>query len=493
MAYTVTRQDPRYPVLKRSRNNRWPASEADAAGQIEICSTVEEAAAALQRVVKAGLRPTIRSGGHCYEDFVVNNPGGAILDLSLLTAPPANRPAAGHWIPAGKALGDLYLDLYKRAAVALPAGTCYTVGAGGHISGGGYGLLARLHGLTVDWVSAVDILTVNANGKVIPRRVDAKHDPDLFRALRGAGGGNYGVITGFHCDKLPAAPTEVITVSLNFEWANMTEERFVRFLTTYGEYWATRGTQPDTWGLFAILVLSHVSARTFGMTVQFCNPDGTCRDLSVLHDFLDRFLPCKPVPAFPVTPAERNVPVPNPNAPPCAPGQYTMQRRHWLDATVGRGGGGGGGTQRAKYKSSYMKRNFTADEARIFYKHLHRTIPGADLRGSLVAVDSYGGAANHSRFAKETALWQRSSIMKLQFQSYWMRKEDDAARLQWMRDFFTEAYAPPRVDAAHAGTPYLGDHYEGCYMNYPTWTCWRTSSGPSSSTATVIFIRYCRT
>src|SRR5580704_14526678 len=52
--------------------------------EIELCETAEQAAEALQRVVNAGMRPTVRSGGHCYEDFVVNNPGGAILDLSLL-------------------------------------------------------------------------------------------------------------------------------------------------------------------------------------------------------------------------------------------------------------------------------------------------------------------------------------------------------------------------------------------------------------------------
>jgi len=215
MATTVTRQDPRFQALKRSRNQRWPVDEADAVNQIDVCVSTEDTAATLQRIVSAGMRPTVRSGGHCYEDFVVNNPGGSIIDLSLVTPGQAPGGDSRYWVPAGKQLGDIYQDLYKRHGVTIPAGTCYTVGAGGHLSGGGYGLLSRLHGLTVDWISAVDILTVDGKGKVVSRRVDAKIDPNLFRACRGAGGGNFGVITGFLFDKLPPAPQEVISVSLS--------------------------------------------------------------------------------------------------------------------------------------------------------------------------------------------------------------------------------------------------------------------------------------
>src|SRR6266849_10952744 len=93
MAITVLRQDPRYNTLKKGHNMRWPESEADAVGRIEICETPEDAADALQRIVSAGLRPTIRSGGHCYEDFFANNPDGALLDLGLLTQ--TNPPGKG--------------------------------------------------------------------------------------------------------------------------------------------------------------------------------------------------------------------------------------------------------------------------------------------------------------------------------------------------------------------------------------------------------------
>src|ERR1700753_1072049 len=129
MAITVTSQDSRYPTLKRSRNLRLPASETDFASRIELCESSSDAAETLQKIINSGLRPTIRSGGHCYEDFVVNNPGGAIFDLSLLPESRAEDDKIPYRVSAGKKLGDVYLDLFKRYGVTLPAGTCYSVGA----------------------------------------------------------------------------------------------------------------------------------------------------------------------------------------------------------------------------------------------------------------------------------------------------------------------------------------------------------------------------
>lgn len=440
MSTAIGRNDPRYATLRRSRNLRWPASDAEAAAFIQICEDSKALAAALQQTVNQGRRPTIRSGGHCYEDFVVNNPGGTILDLSLLSDANAVAREERYRISPGMQLGDVYLDLYKRYGVTIPAGSCYSVGAGGHISGGGYGVLSRLYGLTVDWLSAVEILTVNTQGKVVPLRVDKTQHPDLFRASRGAGGGNFGVITSFLFDQLPPAPQEVVAGGLSFEWNGMTEDRFVDIVQTYGHYFETRGKDRDTWGLFSILNLSHASGRGFGIGLQFCNPDGTCSDLTPLHEFLALFDSFKP---------SRRPPV----------------RRFWLDATVGDHSGSGG--MRAKYKSAYMKRNFTKDEAHCIYKHLRRTPDKADLRGGVLAVDSYGGAVNRASLVNETSIAQRASTLKLQFMSFWSRPEDDAARLGWLRDFYSDLYTNANVDSRFSGTPYPGDFYEGCYINYP--------------------------
>jgi hypothetical protein len=471
MSINVVPQDPRFQVLRKGNNLRWPASEADSPGRIELCLTPDDAADALQKAVRAGVRPTIRSGGHCYEDFVSNNPGGVLLDVSQLTSMDATGSGHTYKIGTGTRLGDAYTRLYKDHGVTLPGGSCYGVAAGGHISGGGYGVLSRLHGLTVDWLSAVDILTVDAKGNVQQRRVDSTHEPDLFRACCGAGGNNFGLITAYYFDKMPVAPREVMNVGMSFPWEDMTPERFEAIITTYGHYMETRGKDPDTWGMFTFLGLSHKSAGRIGISAQFCNPDGTCDDLKVLNEFVDLFQPCKPV-AAETQPmdarhsdkagAARILTKPDGTPLPCS-SPHNMNRQSWYDATV-RGGVGGGA--RAKYKSSYMKRGFTKDEARIIYKYLTLEVPGVNM-GGILAADSYGGAVNKSELAKTTSVPQRASVLKLQFQSYWQNPKDDAGRLKWMRDFYTELYSGPDADPGHKGTPWYNAQYEGCYINYP--------------------------
>ena len=462
MAIKIVPTDARYAMLRRSRNLRWD-NKAEAAAEIEMCETAEQAAEALQRIVSAGLRPTIRSGGHCYEDFVVNNPGGAILDLSLLTNVAQAGDGERYRISPGQQLGEVYLDLYKRHGVTIPAGSCYSVGAGGHITGAGYGVLSRLHGLTVDWLSAVEILTVDSKGHVALRRVDKDHEPDLFRACRGGGGGNFGVVTGFLFDRLPVAPFEVTNAHLSFDWTTMTEDNFTAIVMAFGDYWAKRGRDAETWGLFAALGLSHASSGRFGISLQFCNPDGRCDDLKPMEEFLDRFQEFGPLEAASSASGDKRFPSRNPAARERV-GQYNIERLLWLDATIG-----GSGTEqsgRAAYKSSYMKQNFTLAEAKCAYKHLTRTVPGVNLRGSVMAVDSYGGAVNAKELAEVTSACQRSSIMKLQFQQYWDHAEEDAGRLQWMREFYTDLYSQ-QVEPRYAGTPYPNEYYEGCYINYP--------------------------
>ena len=464
MAITVLRQDTRYNTLKKGHNLRWPASEADGVGRIEICETAEDAADALQRIVNSGVRPTVRSGGHCYEDFFANNPDGALLDLSLLSQ--TNPPGTGapYKIGPGTQLWQAYTELYKRYGVTIPGGTCGSVGAGGHISGGGYGPLSRLHGLTVDWLTGVEILTVDAKGKVVPRKVDRTHDPDLFRACRGAGGGNFGIITSYIFDKLPQPPQEVMLAHISWAWAEMTPERFTKILTTFGDYWKTRGKDPDTWGMFAVLVVSHQAGGRFGMSVQFCNPDGTCKDLSVLTEYLDRFQDCKPTSGDPASSSVYGASPTSAGQPVCI-GAHTMTHYDWLLAVEA--DTGGGGSSRAKYKSAYMKQGFTPEDARCMYKHMTRTMPGVDLRSSLVQIDSYGGAINRKNLADETAAAQRSSVIKLQYQTYWREEKDDDARLTWIRDFYREMYSGADVDPRYIATPYPGERYDGCYINYP--------------------------
>jgi FAD/FMN-containing dehydrogenase len=57
--------------------------------------------------------------------------------------------------------------------------------------------------------------------------------------------------------------------------------------------------------------------------------------------------------------------------------------------------------------------------------------------------------------------------MKLQFISYWSAPDEDAAHLQYIREFYSELYSGPDANPKYKETPYWNDRYEGCYINYP--------------------------
>lgn len=465
---TVSPGDPRFTYLIRSKNARWAssASDAKAAARVVLCYDGNDVAAALERSVRAGIRPTVRSGGHCYENFVADNPKGDLIDLSLLNEV-TPRQEGGFRVGAGIELGTLYEILYKRHNVTLPGGSCPTVGAGGHITGGGYGFLSRMHGLTVDWLSAAEIATVDASGKVALRRVDASHDPELFRALRGGGGNNFGIITHYEFDRLPEPPQRVTAASYSFAWADLTPERFARILHTFGNFWATRGKDADTIPLFSILLLSHQSSGHLSLVGWLDHaPGGSTR---VLDEYMGLFDACGPVrqPSERPSAGERTRMARQPqriesNQGPLPCGPPMLRGSMWIDSTIE-----GYQYQRAKYGSCYMRRDFTDYEVGAFYKHLTRWLPGVDLTDAMVQIDSYGGQVNVPARREDTAVWARESVMKLQWEVYWTDPQQDGGHLQWKRDFYTELYSGPNVAAPHQGAPYPNELYEGCYINYP--------------------------
>ncbi|VAI90645.1 unnamed protein product [Triticum turgidum subsp. durum] len=84
----------------------------------------------------------------------------------------------------------LYYAVAKNnPRLAFPSGECPTIGVGGHFSGGGIGMMMRKYGLSIDRV--VDAKLVNANGELLDR---SGMGEDLFWAIRGGGGGNFGVV-----------------------------------------------------------------------------------------------------------------------------------------------------------------------------------------------------------------------------------------------------------------------------------------------------------
>jgi FAD/FMN-containing dehydrogenase len=102
-------------------------------------------------------------------------------------------------VGAGARLGEVY-DTLAEHGRTIPAGCGPSVGIAGLTLGGGLGILGRRHGLTADHLLGARV--VLADGRVVD--CDDHHDQELFWALRGAGGGNFGVVTSLVFATLPA-------------------------------------------------------------------------------------------------------------------------------------------------------------------------------------------------------------------------------------------------------------------------------------------------
>ena len=159
-------------------------------------STVDELAAAVRAAVDSNLPISVRSGGH----GSLPATDGVVIDLAEF-----NRIQVGDdglvTVGAGAHWGDVAAALAPHG-LGITSGDTLDVGVGGLALGGGIGWLVRTHGLTVDLVREIEVVT--AAGEVLT--VNAESHPDLFWALKG-GGGNFGVATRF---TLQAAPVDGI-------------------------------------------------------------------------------------------------------------------------------------------------------------------------------------------------------------------------------------------------------------------------------------------
>ncbi|WP_019891705.1 FAD-dependent oxidoreductase [Streptomyces purpureus] len=459
---TIRPGDARYAGLTTGNNQRFVAKP----DYIKMIRSAKDAERALQAAFKAGKRVAVRSGGHCFADFAANADIEVILDFSEMTHVGYDETRRAFVVEPGARLINVYEALYKGWGVTIPGGICYSVGAGGHIAGGGYGLLSRAHGLVSDHLYAVEVVTVDASGRA--RTIVAtreKNDPhrELWWAHTGGGGGNFGLVTRYWfrspgargtnpADQLVSPPSTVLVSAVDLPWDQLDEATFTRLLKNFGA-WHETHSAPDS-PYRHLSSLFNVSSKAHGSLGMFTQVDATVPGAEkLLDDYMAAILAGTKVTPRALTRANGELPA--------MPQLAAPQHLPWLQATRLVGTNNPtitNPTSRGAHKSAYMRTNFTDHQVAAMYRHL--TSPDFHNPDTMIVLFSFGGQVN-ALAPDATANAQRSSVFKMCFQTFWADKDEDAFYLGWARGIYEDFFAKT------GGVPVIDDTTDGCYINYP--------------------------
>lgn len=222
-----------------------------------------DVAAAIRFARDEDLAIALRSGGHSIDGFSTCD-DGLVLDLSRMRGVTVNPGARTARTNGGAQLGELDKAGQEHGLVC-PVGTVGHTGVGGLTLGGGVGRLQRPFGLTVDNLTAVELVT--ADGRHV--RASEHEEPELFWGMRGAGA-NFGVVTAFEF-KLHRfgpnlvrglriyRPEDALTVWEAFRTFLPTAPRELSFSFVIGRAWPAEDYPPEiAGGPIAVVSFSHI-------------------------------------------------------------------------------------------------------------------------------------------------------------------------------------------------------------------------------------------
>jgi aclacinomycin oxidase len=454
-------EDPRYlAVLDKQFNKRFRATP----DYVRLVHSAEQVIAGVEEAVGEGRRLVVTSGGHCLEGFVSDPEVKVILDVSPMKGVEYDAERRAVMVEAGATVGETFRAMFERWGVVVPLGEYPGIGMGGHVAGGVFGFLCRDLGLAADYLYAVEVVTVDENGRarsVIATREEDDPHRDLWWAHTGGGAGNFGIVTRYWFRSpgasgddptklLPRPPESITTFKAEWKWADINKESFLRLLRNYGT-WGEQNSDANSpnaslWnllivhrpqlGMIALRGLSTAGAKAERQIEEY---------LAAVSDGVS------------------------------APSGPEMARMSWLEFALSpfpdlfAAPPGGVGT---KVKDALLKKRLTDRQLEVAFDHLTRN---DDVMGGMLGFASYGGRIN--TVARDaTASAQRSSIFDMACSAGWLNPEDEAKNLAWARDFYRDLFAET------GGVPVPGEAYDGAFINHPDVDLadpeWNTSGVP---------------
>lgn len=179
----VVSTDPSYNADRQESN---PAFQ-DFPQVIVFCEVFDDVRAALAFAREYDVWLVPRSGGHSTAGYSVNC--GVVIDVSRLRYAVVDTTARTVTVGAGTNFGHLnaVLNGYR---LHVPSGGCEDVCVGGYMQGGGYGFTSREYGMNCD--NVLEALVMLGDGRIV--RASEHEHSDLFWAIRGGTGNNFGIL-----------------------------------------------------------------------------------------------------------------------------------------------------------------------------------------------------------------------------------------------------------------------------------------------------------
>ncbi|MFG2125771.1 FAD-binding oxidoreductase [Streptomyces sp. NPDC048710] len=377
-----------------------------------------------------GIRVSIRNGGHSYAGYSSGD-NRLILDVSKLNRIRVSGGTAV--VGAGSKLIDVYRTLGAKG-VTIPAGSCPTVGVSGLVLGGGHGVASRAYGLTCDSLTQATVIT--ADGTQVT--ANATSHSDLFWALRGAGNGNFGVVTELQF-KTHAAP-QAVTAYMTWSWS-----KAAAVIKAWQEWGPS---QPDE--IWSSLHLSNTPGGTPTISVA-CFSLGTYGEL---QNAVDRLAHQAGANARSVSLRRRGYEEAMEIYAGCS-SFSTDAQCHLPGSTPGRSPQGRLGRETYAARSDFFDRSLSSAGIQTLLRQIGSVRGG----GGSIAFTALGGAVNRVS-PTATAFVHRRSRMLAQYIASWGAGASGSSAQAWL------------TSAHDAMKPYASG---AAYQNYtdPTLTNWR--------------------
>jgi len=385
---------------------------------VAVVADAADVAACIRFAARTSTPIRARSGGHSYAGYSTTT--GLVCDLGRLDG--ISIAADGRSVTAGAGcrLIDVVAALAARG-LAVPAGSCPTVGLGGLVQGGGVGFAARAFGTTSDNLLAATVVT--AAGQVVT--ASSGSHPDLYWALRGGGGGNFGIATSFTLATHPVGAPSYAFV--DFDWVDAAG--------AVAAWQRLAPTGPD--GLYAICSL------------------GTGQDgpvVRILAQLLDGGESTLRLLLSPLAAAGGRIST--------GTASYLAVQQIWAGCE-GASLAGCAAFQPAVFaaRSAYVATPFTPTAVAGLLARIEARQAAAG--SGFLLLDPYGGALNRPA-ADATAFVHRDQLFSCQYGAYWSQPGAGVAAEEWL-------------DSMRAA---LAGHVSGqAYQNYidPTLPNWETA------------------